>query len=168
MNAPVRVLLADGHPVVRESMGMLLGLLPGVEPAGTASDADEALALAARLRPDVVLLDLGVPCAERVRAGVEVTRRLTGEHPGIKVIVLTTSVDDESVVDAIQAGARGCLRKDCGAAAMRHTLLQVAAGRMMIDPAVPRHLADPMATSAGYAYLHGLAAGTAGPGAGDE
>jgi DNA-binding NarL/FixJ family response regulator len=144
MTAPVRVLLTDGQPLVREGMGLLLGLLPGVELVATASDAGEALALAARTRPDIVLMELSGSRHD----GVGIIRRLTETHPGMNVIVLTTSMDDDSVIDALQAGARGYLTKDCGAAAMRHALLQVAAGRMMIDPAVQRHLAATMTTMA--------------------
>jgi DNA-binding NarL/FixJ family response regulator len=143
MTTPIRVLHADDQRVVREGLGMLLGLLPGVEVIGAASGGEEAVALAIRLRPDVVLMDLRMPGCD----GVEATRRLSERAPEIKVIVLTTYVDDRSVADALQAGARGYLTKDCGAAEIRHALEQVVNGQVMIDPAVEHHLVD--ATAAG-------------------
>ena len=111
MNTAIRVLVADDQRVVREGLGTLLGLLAGVEVVGTAADGDEALALAIRLRPDVVLMDLRMPHCD----GVEATRRLRDHDASIKVLVLTTYTDDRSVIDALRAGARGYLTKDAGA-----------------------------------------------------
>lgn len=84
--APIRVLYADDQRVVREGLGMLLGLLPGVEVVGAAANGEEALVMAARLRPDVVLMDLRMPRCD----GVEATRVLRERDPGIRVIALTT------------------------------------------------------------------------------
>ena len=83
----IRVVAADDQRVVREGLALLLSLLPGVEVAGTAADGDEALALVAQLRPDVVLMDLRMPGLD----GVAATRRLRAEHPSVKVIVLLPS-----------------------------------------------------------------------------
>ncbi len=140
MIAPIRVVHADDQHVLREGLGMLLGLLPGVEVVGVASDGEEAFALASRLRPDVVLMDLRMPRCD----GVEATRRLREQNPEIKVIMLTTCVDDRSVIDALRAGARGYLTKNCGAAEFRHVLEQVVSGQVMIDPAVEHQLLDAM------------------------
>ncbi len=90
----VRVLAADDQRVVREGLAMLLGLLPDVEVVGTAADGEEVLALAAELRPDVILMDLRMPRMD----GVEATRRLRERDPGVKVVVLTTYADDRSVL----------------------------------------------------------------------
>ena len=138
VTGPIRVLLADDQRVVREGLGTLLGLLAGIEVAGTAADGEEALALAARLHPDVVLMDLRMPRCD----GIEATRRLRDHDAGIKVIVLTTYADDRSVIDALRAGARGYLTKDAGAEEIRAALERVARGQAAIDPAVQQHLLD--------------------------
>jgi DNA-binding NarL/FixJ family response regulator len=141
--APIRVLAADDQRVVREGLALLLSLLPGVEVVGTAADGEEALALAAELKPDVVLMDLRMPGI----GGVEATRRLRAASPPVSVIVLTTYADDRSVVSALQAGAVGYLTKDAGAAEIRQALERVRNGHAVIDPAVQRHLVDAIAAS---------------------
>lgn len=143
MTAPIRVLLADDQRVVREGLGTLLGLIGGVEVVATAADGEEAVALAARLRPDVVLMDLRMPRCD----GVEATRRLRDHDADIKVLMLTTYADDRSVIDALRAGARGYLTKDAGAEEIRQALLQVTSGHAAIDPAVQHHLLDAIVAS---------------------
>jgi DNA-binding NarL/FixJ family response regulator len=138
VTGPVRVLLADDQRVVREGLGTLLGLLAGIEVVGTAADGNEALALAIRLRPDVVLMDLRMPRCD----GIEATRRLREHDASIKVLVLTTYADDRSVIDALRAGARGYLTKDAGRAEIREALERVTRGQPAIDPAVQQHLLD--------------------------
>ena len=141
--APARVLVADDQRVVREGLAMLLSLLQGIEVVATASDGEEALALAAQLRPDVVLMDLRMPRLD----GVEATRRLREAEPDMKVIVLTTYVDDRSVVEAMRAGARGFLTKDAGAEEIQRAIAAVAGGGAAIDPAVQHHLVDAVAAA---------------------
>jgi DNA-binding NarL/FixJ family response regulator len=138
---PVRVLAADDQRVVREGLAMLLGLLPDVEVVGTAADGEEVLALAAELRPDVILMDLRMPRMD----GVEATRRLRERDPGVKVVVLTTYADDRSVLDALRAGALGYLTKDAGAAEIQQALHRVAGGQAALDPAVQLHLVEAIA-----------------------
>jgi DNA-binding NarL/FixJ family response regulator len=130
--------------VVREGLAMLLGLLPDVEVVGTASNGEEALALADELRPDVILMDLRMPRVD----GVEATRRLRASHPEIKVVVLTTYADDRSVIDALRAGALGYLTKDAGADEIRQALQRVTNGQASLDPAVQMHLVEAIATTA--------------------
>lgn len=132
----VRVLVADDQRVVREGLVLLLRLLPGVEVAGTAADGEEAVALATELGPDVVLMDLRMPRVD----GVEATRRLREVLPQCRVVVLTTYGDDQSVVDALRAGARGYLTKDAGAEEIHRAIEAVMSGRAAIDPAVQHHL----------------------------
>jgi DNA-binding NarL/FixJ family response regulator len=144
MSGPIRVLAADDQRVVREGIALILSLLPGVEVAGTAVDGEEALAMVAELRPDVVLMDLRMPGVD----GVEATRRLRAEHPSVKVIVLTTYADDRSVIGALQAGAVGYLTKDAGASEIRQALERVGDGQAVIDPAVQRLLVDAVAAGA--------------------
>ena len=145
MTDTVRVLLVDDQRVVREGLGTLLGLLDGVQVVGTAADGEEALQLAARLNPDVVLMDLRMPRCD----GVEATRRLREHDPNIKVLMLTTYADDRSVIDALRAGARGYLTKDAGAEDIRQALQQVTSGQAAIDPAVQHHLLDAITASSG-------------------
>jgi DNA-binding NarL/FixJ family response regulator len=151
VNTAIRVLVADDQRVVREGLATLLGLLAGVEVVGTAADGNEVVALAIRLRPDVVLMDLRMPHCD----GVEATRRLRDHDAGINVLVLTTYADDRSVIDALRAGARGYLTKDAGAEQIRDALERVTSGQAAIDPAVQHHLLNaitgPPATPAGRA-----------------
>ncbi len=130
----VRVLLADDQRLVRESLATLLGLLDGVELVATARDGEEALALAGEHRPEIVLMDLRMPRLD----GIAATRRLREEQPGVRVIALTTYADDESVLGALRAGARGYLTKDASANDIRAAIFTVAAGDAALDPAVQR------------------------------
>jgi DNA-binding NarL/FixJ family response regulator len=137
----IRVLAADDQRVVRDGLAMLLGLLSDVEVVGTARDGEEAVAMAAELKPDVVLMDLRMPRMD----GVEATRRLRGT--GIKVVVLTTYADDKSVIDALRAGAVGYLTKDAGAEEIQQALHRVTSGQPALDPAV-QHLLIEAVTAA--------------------
>jgi DNA-binding NarL/FixJ family response regulator len=132
------VVLADDQRVVREGLATLLGLLPGIEVVGTASDGQEAVALVERLHPDVVLMDLSMPRCD----GVEATRRLREQGSPTQVVVLTTYADDRSVVEALRAGARGFLTKDAGAEEIERAIAAVVRGEAAIDPAVQHHLVD--------------------------
>lgn len=138
MSAPIRVLIADDQKVVREGLTMVLGLLDGVQVVGAAADGNDAVALAARLEPDLVLMDLRMPRCD----GVQATRLLAERHPAIKVIVLTTYADDRSVLDALRAGAHGYLTKDAGAEEIHQALRRVLDNQHAIDPAVQHHLID--------------------------
>ncbi|HEX9337671.1 MAG TPA: response regulator transcription factor [Pseudonocardiaceae bacterium] len=135
---PIRVLVADDQRVVRDGLAMLLDLLPDVEVLAAAADGQEAITLALRLRPDVVLMDLRMPRCD----GVAATRQLHEQAPDITVIVLTTYADDRSVLDALRAGARGYLTKDSGADQIHQALRRVTSGQAAIDPAVAHHLVD--------------------------
>jgi DNA-binding NarL/FixJ family response regulator len=141
----VRVLLADDQRLVRESLATLLGLLDGLELVATASDGEEACDLAVAHRPDVALMDLRMPRMD----GIEATRRLRERAPSTRVIALTTYADDESVLAALRAGARGYLTKDASAADIRQAILGVAAGEAALDPAVQHHVVAAVAGSGG-------------------
>jgi DNA-binding NarL/FixJ family response regulator len=141
MTERIRVLAVDDQRVVREGLAMLLGLLPDVEVVGTAADGEQALTMAAELRPDVVLMDLRMPRVD----GVEATRRLRQSAPAVKVVVLTTYADDRSVIDALRAGALGYLTKDAGAPEIYQALQRVTSGQAALDPAIQRHLVDAIA-----------------------
>jgi DNA-binding NarL/FixJ family response regulator len=139
----MRVLIADDQRIVREGLALVLGLLPDVEVVGAACDGAEAVALAAELLPDIVLMDLRMPRCD----GVEATRLLREHVPQAKVIALTTYADDRSVLTALRAGARGYLTKDAGGAEIRAALRQVLDNQAVIDPAVQHHLVDALATA---------------------
>jgi DNA-binding NarL/FixJ family response regulator len=138
----VRVLLADDQRLVRESLGTLLGLLDGIELVATATDGEEALALTAKHTPDVVLMDLRMPRLD----GIEATRRLRDRQPDVRVIALTTYADDESVLGALRAGARGYLTKDASSQEIHAGILAVAAGDAALDPAVQHHVVAALAS----------------------
>jgi len=134
----IRVLVADDQTLVREGLVTLLGLIPGIEVAGVARDGQEAIHLAARLRPDVVLMDLRMPRMD----GVEATRRLAAAGPEPRVVVLTTYADDESIFAALQAGALGYLTKDSSADEIARAVRTVHAGQALLEPAVQRRLIE--------------------------
>jgi DNA-binding NarL/FixJ family response regulator len=138
---PVRVVLADDQRLVRESLGTLLTLLDGVELVAAAADGEEAVALAERHRPHVVLMDLRMPRLD----GIEATRRLHERQPDVRVIALTTYADDESVLGALRAGARGYITKDASSEHIHEAILAVAAGEAVLDPAVQHHVVAALA-----------------------
>jgi DNA-binding NarL/FixJ family response regulator len=135
-DAVIRVLLADDQRVVREGLGTLLALLEGIELVATAADGEEAVELARRHDPDVVLMDLRMPRVD----GIEAIRRLAAAGDRPRAIALTTFADDASVLGALRAGARGYLTKDAGAEEIRQAVQAVARGDAALDPAVQRHV----------------------------
>ena len=143
--ALVRVLVADDQRLVRESLSTLLGLIGGIELVGSASDGEEAVSLALEHEPDVVLMDLRMPRMD----GITAIRTLSERLPGVRVIALTTFADDESVLGALRAGARGYLTKDAGAADIKAAILAVAAGEATLDPAVQHHVVAALASGPG-------------------
>jgi DNA-binding NarL/FixJ family response regulator len=128
----LRVVVADDQRSVREALGTLLDVSPGFEVAGLAADGEEAVAMAAELRPDVVLMDLRMPRCD----GTEATRRIMTELPGVRVVVLTTFADDASILSALEAGASGYLTKDAGREQIALAVRSAAAGQTVLDPAV--------------------------------
>ena len=134
----IRVLVVDDQRVVREGLLMLLGLIEGLEVVGAAGDGEEALTVVESTDPDVVLMDLNMPRLD----GIEATRRLGRTHPHLPVVVLTTYTDDERVFSALQAGARGYLTKDAGAAEIEAAIVSAADGKAHLDPDVQRRLLD--------------------------
>jgi len=127
---PLRIVIADDQASVREGLVLLLGGLPGIEVVGAAADGEQALALVAEHEPDAILLDLHMPVLD----GIETTRRLTAEHPGVAIVVLTTYADDSSVLDALHAGARSYLTKDADRTHIAQALQAAARGLAVFDP----------------------------------
>lgn len=138
----VRVVVADDQTVVRDGLVTLLKLLPGIDVVAAASDGEEAVRLVAEHNPDVLLVDLRMPRCD----GVEATRRVRADHPGTEVVVLTTYSDDDSVLSALRAGARGFLTKDADAESIGRALQAAAAGQSIVDAEVQRRLIEGAAT----------------------
>jgi DNA-binding NarL/FixJ family response regulator len=132
----VRVLVADDQALVREGLVTLLESVPEIHPVAAASDGEEAVRLAARHRPDVVLMDLRMPKLD----GVEATRRIRAELPDTEVVVLTTHADEASILEALSAGARGYLTKDAGIAEISRAVLAAANHLTLLDPVVHSRL----------------------------
>jgi DNA-binding NarL/FixJ family response regulator len=128
----IRIVVADDQRSVCDSLALMLGLQPGITVVAVAADGAEALAAASQHHPDVVLLDLHMP----VMDGIEATRRLTADHPGTAVVVLTTYADDTSILDALRAGARGYLTKNSGRADIARAIHAAASGQSILDPAI--------------------------------
>jgi DNA-binding NarL/FixJ family response regulator len=133
---PVTVVVADDQSAVREGLVLLLGTLPGITVAGEAADGEAAVDLVAAAHPQVVLMDLNMPGT----GGVAATARITAEHPGTRVVVLTTYADDESIIGALRAGALGYLTKDATRAEIGRAIQAAAAGQAVLDPGVQQRL----------------------------
>lgn len=133
---PVRVVLADDHPVVRRGLAALLSSVDGIEVVGQASSGLEAVREAQLLAPDVVLMDVRMPDLD----GVEASRRIAATSPGVAVLVLTMHDDDETVFAALRAGARGYLLKGAEQEEIRRAIHAVVAGEMIFAPGVTGHL----------------------------
>ncbi|WP_300613991.1 response regulator transcription factor [Trebonia sp.] len=151
--APISCLIADDQAMVREGFGALLAAQPQITVAALAADGAEAVELARRTRPDVVLMDVRMP----VMDGLQAIRELLGNarNPP-RVLMLTTFDLDEYVYEALRAGASGFLLKDAPAAELVHAVRVVAAGDALLAPSVTRRLI------ADFAGRHGPRAGTAG------
>jgi DNA-binding NarL/FixJ family response regulator len=153
----VTVVVADDQSAVREGLVLLLGTLPGITVAGEAADGEAAVDLVAAMRPHVVLMDLNMPGCD----GVAATARITAEHPGTRVVVLTTYADDESIIGALRAGALGYLTKDATRTEIGRAVEAAAAGQAVLDPVIQRRLLNAAVRSLGPAAAHPPAA--AGP-----
>ncbi|WP_307798090.1 response regulator transcription factor [Actinoplanes flavus] len=136
----ISVLLADDHALMRESFRALLDATPGLTPVGEAGNGVEAVRMARRLRPDVVLMDVRMPEMD----GIEATRQICSapETSAVRVLILTTFDLDEYVYAALQAGASGFLVKDSTAAELLNGIRLVAAGEALLAPRVTRRLID--------------------------
>ncbi len=134
----IRVLVVDDQPLIRRGLALTLGVEPGIEIVGQAADGQEAIELARLLRPDVVLMDLKMP---RV-SGVAATRAITGEHPAMQVVVLTTYDTDELVFDAIRAGAQAYLLKDAEEAEIVETIRAASRGESRLQPQIARRVME--------------------------
>ena len=132
----IRVVVADDQTAVREGLTLLLDLLDDITVVGAAADGDEALRLVAEHLPDVALMDLRMPRCD----GITATARIRDEHPGTRVVVLTTYAEDADILAALRAGALGYLTKDANRAQVAQAVRAAAAGTSVLDPAVSARL----------------------------
>ncbi len=135
---PIRVVVADDHPVYRDGLAALLGSVPGVEVVGTAATGREAVDVARATSPDVVVMDVRMPELD----GVEATRQVTTEQPHVGVLVLTMSEDDATVLAALRAGARGYLLKGANQREILRAVTAVAEGQAIFGPALAARVAE--------------------------
>lgn len=139
----IRVIVADDHPIVRSGIVGLLALDEGLEVVGEASDGAEAVALAASLRPDVVLMDLRMPKL----TGAEATARIAESLPEVRVLVLTTYENDDDILGAIEAGASGYLLKAAPQEEIVAGIRAVAGGHTVLAPSIAATLVTRMRTA---------------------
>lgn len=137
----MRIIICDDQAIIRDGLELLLKLERGIEIVGLAQDGAEAVDLSAAKSPDLVLMDLKMPGMN----GVEATRRIRAQNPGIKILVLTTYDDDEWVFDAIRAGASGYLLKDTPREKVVEAIHGTVAGKSFVDPAVVGKVLDHVA-----------------------
>lgn len=134
MTAPIRVLIADDHTIVRKGISALLATEPDIQVVGEARDGVEALALAQSLNPDVVLMDLVMPRLD----GIEATRQIALKQPGARILVLTSFAADDKVFPAIKAGALGYLLKDSDPEMLVEAIRRVYNGESSLEPSIAR------------------------------
>ena len=132
----VRVLLVDDHAVVRQGLRLFLGLDEGIEVVGEASNGEEALAEAGRLRPDVVVMDLMMP----VMDGIAATRQLRRAYPDTEVIALTSTLEEHKVNGAIEAGAISYMLKDASSDTLADAIHAAARGEVRLHPEAAKRL----------------------------
>jgi DNA-binding NarL/FixJ family response regulator len=132
----IRVLIADDHVFYREGVRALLNNVPDVAVVGEASHGEEAIARAAELRPDIILMDLKMPGLN----GIEATRRVLQVQPGLGVLVITMFDDDDSVFAALRAGARGYLLKDADREELVRAIMAVKQGEAFFGPAIAQRM----------------------------
>jgi NarL family two-component system response regulator LiaR len=138
---PIRVLVVDDHAVVREGLRAFLELQKGIEVAGEAGDGQEAIEAAARLRPDVILMDLVMPGVD----GVAAMRSLRESVPDARVIVLTSFLDDDKLMPALRSGAAGYLLKNAQPQELARAVRAAHAGEALLDPVVAARLVETLA-----------------------
>jgi DNA-binding NarL/FixJ family response regulator len=139
---PLRLLLVDDHPLVRGGLRALLASVANLAVVGEAASGVEAIALAAEVQPDLILMDLHLPDM----SGVEATRRIVQASPHLGILVLTMLEDDASVFAAMRAGARGYLLKGADQAEVLRAIEVVAHGAAIFSPPIARRLMHYFAT----------------------
>ncbi len=139
---PVRILIAEDHAVVRQSVRVMLEMEPEFVVVGEAEDGQQALDLSEKVDPDLILMDIRMDGMD----GVEATRILRERSPSIGILILTGFGDDAVLLQAVEAGAHGFLLKDASAEELKKAILRVVAGESHMTPALLRKLLDELAT----------------------
>jgi two-component system response regulator NreC len=134
----LRILLADDHIVMRTGLRALLERQPNLEVVGESENGRETVALAAALRPDVVVMDVGMP----VLNGIEATQTIVTQNPTVAVVILSMHADESYVMRALKSGARGYLLKDSAAADLIGAIQAISQGKSFFSPKVSRILAE--------------------------
>ncbi len=138
---PIRILIAEDHAIVRQSVKIMLEMEPEFIVVGEAEDGEQALELAGKVDPDLVLMDIRMEGMD----GVEATRKLRERLPSIGVLILTGFGDDAILLQAVEAGAHGFLLKDATAEELKKAILRVVAGESHMTPSLLRKLLDELA-----------------------
>jgi two-component system response regulator DevR len=139
---PIRLLIVDDHEVLRMGLRTLFRETGGLEVVGEAGTLAAAVAEAAKLKPDVVLMDVRLPDG----SGVDACREIRAQRPQTRILFLTSYADDDAVLATILAGADGFLLKEVGSAELITSVRTVAAGRSILDPAVTQRVLDRVKT----------------------
>ena len=134
----LRILLADDHIVMRSGLRALLDRQPNLEVVGESENGRETVALAASLKPDVVVMDVGMP----ILNGIEATQTIVTQNPTVAVVILSMHADESYVMRALKAGARGYLLKDSAAADLIGAIQAISQGKSFFSPKVSRILAE--------------------------
>ncbi len=135
---PLRVLIADDHPVFRSGLRALLATTPDIEVLGEACTGDEVVEMAASLQPDVILMDIQMPGID----GIEATQRILHTSPHITILVVTMFADEESVFAALRAGARGYVLKGATPTEIARAIQAVGSGEAIFSPTIAQRLLD--------------------------
>lgn len=133
-----KVLLADDHAVVRKGLRFVLGREPAIEVVGEAGDGDEAVKLAAQLKPDIAILDIAMPHLN----GIEATERIVKENPRTAVVILSVHADESYVLRTLTAGAKGYLLKESAEDDILQAVRAVAEGRPFFSPTIAATLLE--------------------------
>lgn len=133
---PVRVLLAAGHPIYRHGLWAVLNAAEGLEVVGEALDGTEAVDAMRAVHPDVVVLDALGPGS----AAMDATDEITSAHGGAAVLLLTDTDDEQTILRALQKGARGCLLRDAGRETIVRAIHSVANGEMILGPSIAQRI----------------------------
>src|SRR2546423_1782465 len=140
---PLGVLIADDHPLFRHGLSALLNASPDFEVVGEATSGEEVVTMAAKLQPDVILMDIHMPAVN----GIEATRRILHTSPHIRILIITMFEDSASVFSAMRAGARGYVLKDTEKDDVLRAIQAVGRGEAIFSPAIASRLIDFFAAS---------------------
>lgn len=146
----IRVLIADDHPVVREGLRGLISFKPGFEIVGEAEDGFEAVLLARRLKPDVILMDLEMPR----KSGLDAIKEIKADNPQARILILTSFAEDKKIVASLEAGALGYLLKDSSPQELLRAIRAVYQGELSLHPIVARKMLQQQSQSAPPSTAH--------------